>query len=69
VRKEGEKSEKVENVISDETGQYDARFILWREFCASNNVPVETLPSELDDELQEKWENLKNEKLLSSDSS
>jgi hypothetical protein len=32
-------------------------------------VPVETLPSELDDELQEKWENLKNEKLLSSDSS
>jgi hypothetical protein len=64
VQKEGKNPEKVKNVISDETGRYDARFILWREFCTSNNVPVETLPSELDDELQEKWENLKNEKLL-----
>jgi hypothetical protein len=64
VQKDEKNSEKVENVISDETGQYDARFILWREFCASNNVPVETLPSELDDEMQEKWESLKNEKLL-----
>jgi hypothetical protein len=64
VRKEGKNSEKVENEISEETGQYDARFILWREFCASNNVPVETLPSDLDDEMQEKWESLKNQKLL-----
>ena len=64
MQKEGKNPEKVKNVISDETGRYDARFILWREFCTSNNVPVETLPSELDDELQEKWENLKNEKLL-----
>ena len=64
MQKEGKNPEKVKNVISDETGRYDARFILWREFCTSNNVPVETLPSELDDELQEKWENLKNENLL-----
>lgn len=63
MRKEGKNSEKVENVISEETGQYDARFILWREFCASNNVPVETLPSDLDAEMQEKWDSLKNRKL------
>jgi hypothetical protein len=64
VEKEENNSEKVGNVISDETGQYDARFILWREFCAINNVAVETLPSELDAEMQEKWEDLKNKKLL-----
>ena len=64
MEKEEKNSEKVGNAISDETGQYDARFILWREFCASNIVAVETLPSELDAEMQEKWDNLKNQKLL-----
>ena len=40
----------VDNVISDETGQFDLRFVLWRHFCSTNNIPVESLPSQLDDE-------------------
>ncbi|MFN2454832.1 MAG: hypothetical protein ABR577_11490 [Pyrinomonadaceae bacterium] len=47
------------NVISDETGQYDARFMLWRVFCADNNVPVETLPGDLSSEAKEKWDQMK----------
>ncbi|OLE54681.1 MAG: hypothetical protein AUG51_06920 [Acidobacteria bacterium 13_1_20CM_3_53_8] len=49
----------VPNSISDETGQYDARFVLWRRFCAENNIPVETLPSDLEMEAREKWEKMK----------
>lgn len=49
----------VPNSISDETGQYDARFVLWRRFCAENNIPVETLPSDLDAEAYAKWEKMK----------
>jgi hypothetical protein len=45
------------------TGQFDARFVLWRRFCAENNIPVETLPSDLTGEAKEKWEKLKNEQL------
>ena len=58
-------SRPVDNVISDETGQFDLRFVLWRHFCAENNIPVETLPSQLDGELKEKWEELKNSRLRS----
>ncbi|HKS27889.1 MAG TPA: hypothetical protein VJS44_08725 [Pyrinomonadaceae bacterium] len=54
---------KVTNEISDETGQYDARFILWRQFCAQNNIPVETLPSDLSGEVRDKWDKLKEERL------
>lgn len=53
----------VDNVISDQTGQFDLRFVLWRHFCAENNVPVETLPSQLDGEQKEKWEALKSSRL------
>jgi hypothetical protein len=53
----------LDNVISDETGQFDLRFILWRHFCAQNNIPVETLPSQLKDEQKEKWEELKVSRL------
>jgi hypothetical protein len=55
----------VDNVISDQTGQFDLRFILWRHFCAQNNIPVETLPSQLDGEQKEQWEELKNSRLRS----
>lgn len=55
----------VDNVISDETGQFDLRFILWRQFCAQNGVPVETLPSQLEGDQKEKWENLKSSRLRS----
>jgi hypothetical protein len=55
----------VDNVISDETGQFDLRFILWRQFCAQNGIPVETLPSQLEGDQKEKWENLKSSRLRS----
>jgi hypothetical protein len=54
---------KVTNEISDETGQYDARFILWRQFCAQNNIPVDTLPSDLSGTARETWEKLKEARL------
>lgn len=53
----------LSNEISDETGQYDVRFMLWRQFCNENGVPVETLPGELKGEIKEKWESLKEERL------
>ncbi len=53
----------VDNIISDETGQFDLRFVLWRHFCAQNNVPVESLPSQLKDELKDRWEELKASRL------
>ena len=53
----------VDNVISDQTGQFDLRFVLWRHFCAENNIPVETLPSQLDGEQKEKWDELKASRL------
>ena len=58
-----EEKPKVSNEISDGTGQFDTRFILWRRFCAENNIPVETLPSDLTGEAKEKWEQLKSEQL------
>jgi CheY-like chemotaxis protein len=48
-----------EGGISDETGNLDPRFMLWRMFCAENNVPLETLPSFLPRELKKKWQQLK----------
>jgi hypothetical protein len=53
----------LDNIISDETGQFDLRFVLWRHFCAQNNIPVETLPSQLKDGLKDKWEELKASRL------
>lgn len=53
----------ITNEISDETGQYDARFVLWRKFCADNGVPVETMPSDLTGEIKTAWEKLKAERL------
>jgi hypothetical protein len=53
----------LSNEISDETGQYDVRFLLWRKFCSENGVPVETLPGELKGEIKDKWESLKEERL------
>ena len=55
----------VDNVISEQTGQFDLRFVLWRHFCATNNIPVESLPSQLDDEQKERWEQLKASRLRS----
>lgn len=57
------KPQPVDNSVSDSTGQYDLRFVLWRQFCAKNNIPVDTLPSQLDDEQKELWEELKQSRL------
>ncbi len=54
---------KVTNEINPMTGQFDARFVLWRTFCAEHDIPVETLPSDLQGEARDLWEKLKNERL------
>jgi hypothetical protein len=57
------KEPQIDNSISDETGQFDLRFILWRHFCTQSGIPVETLPSQLNDEQKEEWEKLKASRL------
>jgi hypothetical protein len=59
----GKEPPSVDNVISDETGEFDVRFVLWRHFCSTNNIPVDTLPSQLNDKDKEKWEALKTKRL------
>jgi len=61
--KEKKQPRPVDNSVSDSTGQYDLRFVLWRQFCATNNIPVDTLPSQLNDEQKEKWEAMKQKRL------
>ena len=61
--KQEKKKPTLDNVISDQTGQFDLRFVLWRDFCAKNNIPVETLPSQLKDDQKEQWEKLKASRL------
>jgi hypothetical protein len=53
----------VPNEISDSTGQYDMRFLLWRMFCDQNGLPVATMPSDLEGPLSDKWEKLKEDRL------
>lgn len=53
----------VDNVISDETGQFDLRFVLWRHFCSTYKIPVDSLPSQLTNDQKEKWEELKESRL------
>jgi hypothetical protein len=53
----------IENSVSDSTGAYDLRFVLWRQFCAQNNVPVDTLPSQLTAEKKDLWEQMKAKRL------
>ncbi len=56
-KREGQPS--ASNIITNETGQLDARFVLWRVFCDEHGVPVDTLPSELTGKAKESWEKLK----------
>jgi len=53
----------IDNSVSESTGQYDLRFVLWRQFCSQNNIPVDTLPSQLNSEQKEKWDELKSKRL------
>jgi len=57
------KEKRIENSVSDTTGAYDLRFVLWRHFCAQNNIPVDTLPSQLNAEQKDKWEEMKAKRL------
>jgi hypothetical protein len=50
----------IENTVSDETGQFDPRFVLWRKFCAEHGIAVESLPSNLSGDLKREWEKLKD---------
>jgi hypothetical protein len=52
----------IVNEVSDETGQFDPRFILWRKFCADQGIAVDSLPSQLTGDVKEQWEKLKQEK-------
>lgn len=54
---------RVDNSVSDETGQYDLRFVLWRQFCAQYSIPVDTLPSQLNEDQKERWEEMKSKRL------
>lgn len=65
VMNKGKKKEPppVDNSVSDSTGQYDLRFLLWRQFCAQYSIPVDTLPSQLDDDQKDKWEEMKARRL------
>ena len=51
----------IDNQVSDETGQYDPRFVLWRKFCDEHGIAVENLPSNLSSDLKQEWEKFKNE--------
>lgn len=53
----------VPPAVTPETGQLDARFALWRDFCLQTGVDVETLPSELKGNLKDSWEAMKDEQL------
>lgn len=63
AEKKSKDQPELTNEISNETGQFDMRFLLWRQFCSDNGVPVETLPGELQGEIKERWESLKEERL------
>ena len=63
MMKRKEEKPPVDNIISDETGEFDVRFVLWRHFCSVNNIPVDTLPSQLNEDQKEKWEALKSNRL------
>ena len=55
--------EEVDNSVSDSTGQYDLRFVLWRQFCAQQGIAVDTLPSQLNSDQKDLWEEMKANRL------
>ena len=58
-----EEKPKLTNQVPDHTGQFDARFLLWRKFCAENGVDVDSLPGDLTGEVRQKWDELKASEL------
>jgi hypothetical protein len=62
-REERKKQPPIDNSVSDSTGQYDLRFVLWRQFCAEYGIAVDTLPSQLDNDQKNLWEEMKAKRL------
>jgi hypothetical protein len=56
-----EDQQTLSNEVSDETGQFDPRFLLWRKFCEDHGVAVNSLPSDLSGEMKDKWEKQKRD--------
>lgn len=56
----------LSNQVSDETGQFDPRFTLWRQFCADHGLAPDCLPGDLNPEAKVEWEKLKASDLLNS---
>jgi hypothetical protein len=56
-----EEQQTPSNEVSDETGQFDPRFLLWRKFCDDHGVAVNSLPSDLTGETKSKWEKQKRD--------
>ncbi|MBA2341675.1 MAG: hypothetical protein H0V88_14905, partial [Pyrinomonadaceae bacterium] len=49
--------------VTPETGNLDARFVLWREFCTQYAISVDTLPSQLSGAARDEWEKIKDSNL------
>jgi hypothetical protein len=60
---ERNKQPELDNSVSDSTGQFDLRFVLWRQFCEQQGIEVDTLPSQLDDDQKDLWEKMKAKRL------
>ncbi len=56
-----EEQQAITNEISDETGQFDPRFLLWRKFCDERGIAVTSLPGDLTGETKQQWEKLKKD--------
>jgi hypothetical protein len=61
-----EQPKEISNEVSDETGEFDPRFVLWRKFCLDQGIPVESLPGDLTGAIKEKWGRLKDGELGST---
>ena len=60
---ERKKQPELDNSVSDSTGQYDLRFVLWRQFCEQQGLSVDTLPSQLTNDQKDLWEEMKSKRL------
>ena len=60
------KEQPLSNQVSEETGQFDPRFNLWRQFCAEQGIAPDCLPGDLSPEAKAEWEKLKESDLRNS---
>ena len=60
---ERKKQPELDNSVSDSTGQYDLRFVLWRQVCSQQGLSPDTLPSQLTNDQKDLWEEMKSKRL------